>query len=166
MNHNNRFKNISSANNSNNFNSIVTLEKNKKEKILIVDDNQIISDSNKKIISSIIFEKKLDFEIIIGHDGSDIISWIINEDKRKLLRIIITDENMDFLNGSDAIKFIRDLENRNKIQHIYIICVTCHEDTNIISKIINSGADLVLSKPITKSSIERFIDKFVNKLEY
>jgi len=60
---------------------------------------------------------------------------------------------MDFLNGSEAIKLIRKLEKRNKIKHLNILSITCHEDVDTMNFILNAGADGMLSKPLSKSSL-------------
>ena len=108
----------------------------------------------KKILSIFLKENNLEMEILTGYDGMDIIKYVLNEENNlHNLKCIITDENMDFLNGSEAIKLIRNLERRNRIKHVNIISITCHEDTDIINYILDSGADGVLSKPLTKNSL-------------
>jgi DNA-binding NarL/FixJ family response regulator len=67
--------------------------------------------------------------------------------------MIITDENMEFLNGSEAIKVIRSIENRKKCEKKLIISLTCHEDFAIIDSINKAGADYILSKPLSANKI-------------
>ena len=83
----------------------------------------------------------------------DIIRNVLNDQIKKSIKCIITDENMEFLNGSEAIKFVRCLESRNYLYKIPIISVTSHEDKTIVNNILSSGANHVLPKPLTVSSM-------------
>jgi len=65
---------------------------------------------------------------------------------------------MDYMNGSEAIKIIRKIENMGNIKRISIISLSCHEDPAFRDKIIQSGADFILTKPLTKQSIQSLID--------
>jgi len=125
----------------------------KKDLILIADDNHLINDVNKKIIETCLKKLNLDYEIILCTDGIDIIRNVINENIKKSIKCILTDENMEFLNGSEAIKFIRKLEAKNYLEKIPIISVTSHEDKTIVNNIISSGANHVLPKPLTVSAM-------------
>jgi len=123
-------------------------------KILIVDDNQILNDSLKRIVNGILIEHSLKFEVKTLTDGLDLINEVIKDvEEGNRIKCVLTDENMDFLNGSESIKIIRSLESRNKIKNIKIISITCHEDKETLGNIINSGADMVLVKPATKDII-------------
>ncbi len=62
---------------------------------------------------------------------------------------------MEYLNGSDAIKIIRRLEKNNIIKNVKIITATSQEDIQFVNKIKNIGADLVMSKPLSKSTLTR-----------
>lgn len=150
---------------NNNTNSISKITCNNYEsdkyKILIVDDNHFINESLRKLLLNVIDEEHLDFDIIIGQDGFDILKSLLeNEKKAHLYKIIFTDENMDFLNGSEAIKLLRIYEKKEKINHINIVSITCYEDLKFVNFILSSGADMVLSKPISKTSIKNIFKKF------
>lgn len=135
--------------NSNNIN----IEIISKDCILIADDNHLINDVNKKIIETCLKKLNCDYEIILCSDGVDIIRCVLNEKMKKSIKCIITDENMEFLNGSEAMKFVRILESRGYLDRIPIISVTSHEDKSIVNNILSSGASHVLPKPLTVSSM-------------
>jgi CheY-like chemotaxis protein len=124
-----------------------------KDYILIADDNHLINDVNKKIIQTCLKKLDADYEIILCTDGVDIIRNILDEKLKKSIKCIITDENMEFINGSEAIKFVRTLEAKNYLHEIPIISVTSHEDKTIVNNILSSGANHVLTKPLTVSSM-------------
>ena len=130
----------------------------KKKIILIADDNHIINNSNKKIVNEICKEKKLDYDIICCSDGIDILKFITDEITFSEVCIIITDENMEFLNGSEAIRIIRTIEERKKNSQIFIISLTSHEDISIINYIKESGADRVLTKPLSKNKLKELLE--------
>ncbi len=64
------------------------------------------------------------------------------------IKLIISDENMDYLNGSDAIRFIRKLEKVKNLTKTKIVSLSCHEDNKIKEYIFNEGADYILTKPL------------------
>ena len=116
--------------------------------ILVVDDNHLINEANKNIVKKWFNLIGIEVEIILCSDGIDIIRYVLNDKIKKNIKCILTDENMEFINGSEAIKLIRKLESKSYIPHIPCISVTCHEDKNIVDNIYASGANRVLSKPL------------------
>lgn len=126
---------------------------------MLADDNHIINDSNKRIVNGICKEKQLDLEIICCSDGMDILKFILDEKIFGDVKLIITDENMEFLNGSEAVKIVRTIEERKKNKRKFIISLTCHEDISMINYIKECGADMVVSKPLNKNKIKDVFDE-------
>ncbi len=89
----------------------------------------------------------------MGSDGLDIIKTALKYDKNynAMIKGIFTDENMDFLNGTEGIEFIRKFEKIKNYQETKIVSMTCHEDTKITDYILKKGANCVVSKPLTKN---------------
>jgi len=88
----------------------------KKSKILIVDDNSFILEATKVIIKKVLKEAECEMEIISGSDGYDIIHHVIqDQSKGNEIKCIFTDENMEYINGSEAIKILRNLEKKKKL---------------------------------------------------
>jgi len=130
-------------------------------KILIIDDNQYIRSSLKKILVSIMKEKTKKFEIIEGYDGADIIKQVIdNQTSQVKIKCIFTDENMEYIHGSEAIKIIRNLERDNKISTNIFISITSFEDEINKSNILKAGADMILFKPYSKNQVMKMLSKF------
>lgn len=121
--------------------------------ILVADDNHIINESNKRILMNICREKSLNYEIVSCQDGIDILKYVSDESSFGDIKIIITDENMEYLNGSEAIRIIRTLEDRKRAPKKVIISLTCHEELSILKNIKESGADLIITKPLSKQKI-------------
>ncbi len=99
--------------------------------------------------------------IYLGSDGLDIIKTVLNHDKNynSIIKCIFTDENMEYFSGSEAIKFIRNLERIKNYQKAKIVSITCHEDSKIADYIIKAGADFVISKPLTKNILTNILKK-------
>lgn len=132
--------------------------------ILIVDDNQIINLSNKNIVDSILNQFNVKMDFLLCNDGLDIIEHISNEDYADMIKVIITDENMEYMSGSEAIRIVRTIESRKKNIYRKIICVTCQEDNKILDHIKKSGADYILTKPLLRAKISSiFKDIFFHK---
>ncbi len=130
--------------------------------ILIVDDHKFVRDSLKNIIEKII--KKLNiidyFKVKEGQDGSDIINNIVlDQSKNNRIRCIITDENMEYINGSEAVKIIRNLEKNNKIKPVTIASITAFEDNSMKKLIHNNGIDYFLPKPCNENNLKKFFEE-------
>lgn len=125
------------------------------QKILIVEDNSFIAQSVKKLIEKIISEYSLDLEVIICYDGIEMIKVFLNEEcnGQSNLKLIFTDENMDYMNGSEAIRFIREIERRKNLKRIKLISLTSNDNQNIFEELLKSGADRHFQKPLSKEFI-------------
>jgi len=134
-----------------------------KKKILIVDDHKIIRNSIVFLVMKCIklSNKENEFEIIEGRDGIDILYNIINDQfNNNLIKCIITDENMEYINGSLAIQIIKDMEKNKKIKNVVIGSMTAFQDELNISKITSSGVNQILQKPCTEKMIQDFLTKY------
>ncbi len=136
-------------------------KRNKKSRILIVDDNDAINNFVKTILLSIFKEFNADYDIIIGTDGIDIL-YRIREDQYlgNLIKCIITDENMTYLNGTTTTRILKNFEKEGTIRPIHIISSTCHEDIHTTKDIYDSGVDVKISKPINKKELIKALIKF------
>ena len=105
-------------------------------------------------------EHKIYFKIIEGDDGVDILSRVIQNQLDGKLKCIFTDEHMEYLNGTDAMRIIRNLERENKVSKNIIISVTSMEDQNSKDFIMDSGADYIISKPYSKNQILTALSKY------
>jgi len=132
-----------------------------KKKILITDDNFFIRSSLKNILLELNKEKKLNFEILEGNDGIDILKEIIEHHRTEsAIDIVLTDEKMEYLNGSETIKILRMLERENKVKKTIIVSLTSFEDEQSKNLILKAGADYLISKPSTKNQIYNVLVKF------
>ena len=129
-------------------------------KILIIDDHKYIRDNLKNLISLICKEKKIYIDILEGNDGIDMLSHLKkNQSSNNKIKCIITDENMEYLNGSEAIRIIRKLEQLKKFAPVEIVSITAYEDEYNKKNITESGSNFILSKPCKKMDIVNIIEK-------
>jgi len=143
-----------------NFESLIKVRKNK---ILIIDDHKLIRESLVILIKKALknLNKTDHFEIIEGCDGVDILCNLIKDQTTEnQIKCVVTDENMEYINGSEAITIIRKLEKAKKIKNIVIASITAFEDEFNRNKIKESGANIILSKPCSESLMRNFLIDF------
>ena len=129
-------------------------------KIVVVDDQKIVRKNTVNVIKNVLLILKIyDIEIIELSDGIELLNVII-KDKNYQIIYIFTDENMEFLNGSETVRIIRKMEANNKIQNYPIASITAFEDTQTRQNIRNSGVNSILTKPCNKSDITNLLSKF------
>jgi len=130
--------------------------------ILIVEDHINIRDALKKMIKQILKEaNKTEIEIIEGEDGVDILFRVIQDQaENNRIKCIITEENMNYINGSQAVRIIRDLEKRNKIKQNKIATITAFGDEITTQMIKNAGVDLIFNKPCNKQQMKKLLEDF------
>ncbi len=139
----------------NNFNFSLGVNENLNSSFLIVviDDHKLVRQNTISLIHSVLLSFKFtDYSILEGSDGIDLLDFV-RKDKNGRIKCIFTDENMEYLNGSEAVKIIRKLEKGNKVQSQKIVSITAFDDSITNNNIMNSGVNFILSKPCTKSSI-------------
>lgn len=133
---------------------------NNKRKILICDDSKVILDSLYKLLLAIPTIKEK-FEILKGTDGISILNNVLEYQSNNLLKLVISDENMELMNGSSALKLIKSMEKGQKIKlETKFVSLTAFEDANTKREIINSGFNEVLIKPASKVKILKVLKEF------
>jgi len=117
--------------------------------ILIVDDNKDIRNSLRNIIDRALIKLKMDvfFATDEGEDGSFIIRKIIKDQYRgNMIKLVITDENMEFINGSQAVKILKDFEKDGLIKSVVYACNSSNDDSNTFVYLEKCGIKHFLPK--------------------
>lgn len=127
------------------------LEQMKDKHILVVDDNAI----NLKFMKEIL--KVLNIESISAQSGKEALEKFENEK----LDMIFMDENMPGMQGTEAIKHIRKIEKKKKLNAAAIIGLTGDADKKTKGELLNAGANDVLTKPIQLKEITSAIGKYL-----
>ena len=106
-------------------------------------------------------EVKSKYDIIIATDGIDILKLVMdNQIQDRKIKAIFTDENMEYLNGSEAIKQIKSMEKSKKVEPILFFSVTAFNDPNTKKNISIAGAEKILCKPISKKMLEEVFEEY------
>lgn len=126
----------------------------------MVDDNQIIRKSLKFLLQEIFKAKEKSYRILEGSDGIDTIKMVIDDQRlTNSIKCIFSDEKMEYFDGSKSISLLRELENYKKIKKVNFVSVTSFDDCSLKNNITFSGADYVIQKPCSKSSLVNILEK-------
>ena len=130
-------------------------------KIVVVDDNKFIRGTTVNLIRNVLTNLNIiDIEILEASDGIDLLN-MVRLDKSFKIKVIFIDENMEYMNGSEAVRLIRKMEDNNKIKNYNIVSITALEDNDSRDRILSSGVNTIISKPCGKSDISKIISKIV-----
>ncbi|KAF2510599.1 response regulator transcription factor [Flavobacterium foetidum] len=129
------------------------MKTNSKNKIIIVDDHLLFSQSLELLIKSF-----GDYEVIERFEnGKVFIDYLENHDS-ELIDLILLDVNMPVLDGLSTMKWLKD--NRPELK---VIALSVNDDEDIIIKMITNGAKGYLLKDtspeIFREAIECVIEK-------
>ena len=119
--------------------------------ILIVEDNK-----TNQILLSIILDE-LDISYDIANDGIQGIDMYQNT----FYDTIFMDENMPNMNGIEATKQIRQIQQNNNLVHTPIISVTANALSIDRQRFLDAGADEYISKPYTEEDIKFTLEKLL-----
>ncbi|MEN2399416.1 response regulator transcription factor [Flavobacterium sp. MC2016-06] len=123
-----------------------------KNKIIIVDDHLLFSQSLELLINSF-----KDFEVINRFENGKVFISHLQEDVDLEVDLILLDVNMPVLDGVSTMKWIK--ENRPDLK---VIALSVNDDEEIIIKMITNGAKGYLLKD---TSPEIFKDAIVSVIE-
>lgn len=140
--------------------------KNQQYKILDVDDNQqplrkrsilVAEDveTNQRIAREMI--SLLGYEVDIASNGKEAVDKFIAND----YELIFMDCQMPVMDGYQASREIRALEQNDQIGNIPIIALTAGFNTDDRERCISVGMDHYITKPFSLADIERVIKKFL-----
>ncbi len=105
-------------------------------KVLIVEDNEL----NMKLFRDLLTMQN--YEVIVSKDGVGIPAIVQNEKPDIIL--------MDIqLNGLSGIDIIKELKSNKATAKIPVIAITAFAMKNDEAKIVASGCDLYLAKPVS-----------------
>lgn len=130
--------------------------------ILIVDDSVSIRSATANLIkkSNDLFK---DFQVIIGNDGIETLSLVMHDQHEGgNIKIIISDENMEFMNGSESFRILKELEKMKKVRKIFLVCLTAFSDNLTLDSIKRLGADIVVGKPLTLNSLSNIYQEYID----
>lgn len=130
--------------------------------ILIVDDDYFCRNTLKSLVQKILSKLSLNKVIVKkGSDGIDTINLVIQDQiKYNKIKLVISDENMNYCNGSDSYYLLNKMYKNDKLKKIPLWILTALEDDNELKNIKNkSGCDLILKKPASYTLLYENISK-------
>ena len=116
-------------------------------KALVVDDNQTF-----RYFLTIMFQN-LQFDVVTAKSGQEALDIL---EKDKSIQIVTIDYKMPGMNG---IELIQKINVKHHNRGLSLLAVTAESDMEVTSKFIKSGADDLLSKPITKETFNARVFK-------
>lgn len=129
------------------------MKTNSKNKILIVDDHLLFSQSLELLIKSF-----GDYEVIERFENGKVFIDYIQENTSTEIDLILLDVNMPVLDGLSTMKWLKDFR-----PDLKVIALSVNDDEEIIIKMITNGAKGYLLKDtspeIFKEAIECVIEK-------
>jgi CheY-like chemotaxis protein len=128
---------------------------------VIIDDQKLVRENTSNLIRKVLQNMNIEnFQILEGSDGIDLLN-IVRNDTFGQIKAIFIDENMEYLNGSEAVSIVRKLEDKKKIKNYKIASVTAFDDAQTKENILKSGATTIISKPCTKSDITNVLSNYL-----
>ncbi|QOP40845.1 hybrid sensor histidine kinase/response regulator [Sulfurimonas marina] len=127
------------------------ISKHFKGKILVAEDNE----ANQELIKIILSKYGLEFDIV--NNGLDAIElYKINH-----YDLILMDEQMPKMDGTQAVEKIREFEKENSLEHTPISALTANVLKGAREKGLLHGYDAFLGKPIVLKDLENLFDTFL-----
>ncbi|MDP4146229.1 MAG: ATP-binding protein [Bacillota bacterium] len=130
----------------------IDIEKNKNKKVLLAEDNEISQMVIKKLLS------RMGYKITTASNGKDVIKLLKTEE----FEVVLMDIQIPKLNGLEVTERIRKMEEGTG-RHLPIIALTAHAIEGCREKVIASGMDVYVSKPINSIELQNTINELIEK---
>lgn len=131
------------------------LPQKRTERILLAEDNEL----NQEIAVEILGEKGFTVDVA---DNGQIAVDMLKSSKPGYYQLVLMDVQMPVMNGYDAAKAIRKLENR-ELSSIPIIAMTANAFEEDKQEALNSGMNDHIAKPIDVKVLIQTLEKILNK---
>lgn len=124
-------------------------------KIMLCDDETLILKSLKKLLEDICKDFKKEVFIQTCSNGLECLYKMYDDFTNKGLcySMLLIDEQMPCLYGTEATKLLRKLQQEKCINNFLIYSVTAHIDEESINNIMSYGCDGTVVKPLNKRSL-------------
>lgn len=133
--------------------AIDRLSKNRKIKILVVDDSMPIRNEVKRIL---MYQQ---FEVLSAKNGKEALSHLIENPDIKL---VLTDYNMPEMDGFELMRNIRETYDKNQLA---VIVLTSAIEEGVGAKFLKNGANDYIHKPFSKEELVCRINNTIEAIE-
>jgi CheY-like chemotaxis protein len=130
---------------------IVASRPDKERVILIAEDNIV----NRLVLTG--FLDQVPCEIVYAENGA----VAVERYKAAKIDLILMDINMPIMDGIEATKEIRALENAARAPHTPIVAVTAHDDAETKQDCDAAGMDAFIPKPVRPDLLIGALSKWV-----
>lgn len=120
-------------------------------KVMLVEDNAI----NQKVMMR--FLEKWDIEVVLAENGHEAVE--IMEDSTTI-NLVLMDLQMPEMDGYDATRKIRELDNKYK-SNVPIIALTAAALNEVKEKVFASGMNDYLTKPFNPPELQRKLEYYI-----
>jgi diguanylate cyclase (GGDEF)-like protein len=132
---------------------IERLRKNKKHKVLVVDDSMVFRKQMQNMLENMFFEV-----ITVAH-GEEALGML---QAKPDISLVITDYNMPVMNGLDLTYEIRQTYSKDEL---CILALSGNEDTEISALFLKHGANDYIKKPFSKEEFSVRVNNSIEALE-
>ncbi len=136
-------------------NKNLTYKINNSMRIVVAEDNLV----NQIYIRELL--EHYNQNVVLFENGKEVLDYL---DENHKVDLIILDENMPIMGGSEAIERIRKHRNKN-IRNIPIAVVTAAAYIKDQNRILNAGANYYISKPFEELKMIELLSNFL-KIDY
>ncbi len=120
--------------------------------VLLVEDNEV-----NQLISEAML-KRLGCKVTLACNGAEAIDKFLSQS----FDLILMDCNMPVMDGFEATKQIRILEQQSNTPQTPIVALTAHAFEEIKKQCIDAGMYEYLSKPFNQMQLNQILSKFIN----
>ncbi|MBN2815783.1 MAG: diguanylate cyclase [Campylobacterales bacterium] len=133
--------------------TIERMQKNRKHKVLVVDDSMLV----RKQVSSML--RNLFFEVVSVAHGEEALAML---DIHPNISLVLTDYNMPVMNG---LELTYEIRKRYTKSDICILALSSNQDEEINALFLKQGANDYIKKPFSKEEFSVRINNSVEALE-
>jgi CheY-like chemotaxis protein len=123
--------------------------------LLVVEDNK----TNQMLMGMILDDLGITFDI--ANDGVEAIEHFRSD----TYDMIMMDENMPNMNGVEATKQIRDVEEKSSLKQTPIVAVTANAMLSDRDRFLDAGMNDYISKPYSEADIVSVLKKYIKPTE-
>ncbi len=136
------------------FTTIERLYKNRRHKVMVVEDSMPMRNQAKKILESQQFGK-----VLAACHGEEALSYFQSEPD---ISLVLTDYNMPVVNGMELTTELRKTHSKNKLG---IIALTGTDEAGVATAFLKHGANDFVSKPFVKEELICRVNNLIEGLE-
>jgi signal transduction histidine kinase/CheY-like chemotaxis protein len=146
-------KEISQLLNQEPSDGVITLKPKKEIQIIVVDDEIVNRQSAVRLLTKYLREKSYNADIIEASDGIECLyKYLLLYKEGKKIDFIVSDETMDFMNGSVCAEILKTLYSVKNLVPVPFFILSAYE--NLAKQI---GVNETFSKPLTKQNVDEIL---------